>query len=298
MARPLVFRGWRRLATGILLILAPTAPLVAQSSDNEAAPQVQQLYAQAQAAQQQGDAAAAIAKYREMIRLAPHLAAAYNNLGMLYFNQHDYAQASTVLEHGLKLNPNMPTASALLGLSYFELGEDEKAEPLLERAARANPTDDNVQMGAGPRAAESGQERRGDAVPECVSEPNPKDQEALYLLGKTYLQLSEEALGKINQIDPNSYVAHEVAGEIDESMHNYDGALVEYKKAIDQAPQQPGRICAWRMSIGSIGKWDTARDGVSQRSWRIDPNDCTARWKLANSILEANGSSRMRRWRI
>ena len=69
---------------------------------------------------------------------------------------------------------------------------------------------------------------------------NPKDQQAWYLLGKTYLQLSEDALGKIDQIDPNSVVAHEVAGEIDESMHNYDGALVEYKKAADMAPQQPG----------------------------------------------------------
>jgi tetratricopeptide (TPR) repeat protein len=290
MARPLVFRGWRRLATGILLILAPTAPLVAQSSDNEAAPQVQQLYAQAQAAQQQGDAAAAIAKYREMIRLAPHLAAAYNNLGMLYFNQRDFAQASTVLEHGLKVNPNMPTASALLGLSYFELGEDEKAEPLLERAARANPADDNVQMGLAHVLLNLG---KSDEATRCLNaylSRNPKDQQALYLLGKTYLELSEEALGKINRIDPNSYVAHEVAGEIDESMKNYDGALVEFKKAVDQAPQQAGTHLRLANVYWVMGKWDTAETEF-RAELAIDPNDCTARWKLANSILEANGST-------
>ncbi|MGB9417193.1 MAG: hypothetical protein WCB58_12840, partial [Acidobacteriaceae bacterium] len=56
----------------------------ARSQDAEVTPQVQQLYAQAQAAQQQNDIPAAIQKYREMIRLAPHLAAAYNNLGRLY----------------------------------------------------------------------------------------------------------------------------------------------------------------------------------------------------------------------
>ena len=90
-------------------------------------------------------------------------------------------------------------------------------------------------------------------------EQNPKDQEAWYLLGKTYLQLSEDSLGKINQIDPNSVVAHEVAGEIDESMHNYDGALVEYKKAIDLAPISRTPHVHMANTFWSISKWDSAR---------------------------------------
>ena len=43
----------------------------AQSQNDEVTPQVQQLYAQAQAAQQRDDIPTAIQKYREMIRLAP-----------------------------------------------------------------------------------------------------------------------------------------------------------------------------------------------------------------------------------
>src|SRR5258708_30615046 len=93
-------------------------------------------------------------------------------------------------------------------------------------------------------------------------EENPRDQQALYLLGKTYLQLSENSLGKINQIDPNSVVAHEVAGEIDESMHNYDGALVEYKKAIDLAPQKPGTHMHMANTFWLIGKWDSAQEEI------------------------------------
>src|ERR1700760_4441952 len=99
-----------------------------QPQDNEVTPEVQQLYAQAQAAQQRQDIPAAIEKYRQMIHLAPHLAAAYNNLGRLYFNQHDYGHASQTLAQGLRLNPNMPTASAMLGMSYLETGQTQKAE--------------------------------------------------------------------------------------------------------------------------------------------------------------------------
>ena len=78
------------------------------------------------------------------------------------------------------------------------------------------------------------------STPICSSSGRDERSPGVVLTRPLYLQLSEDALGKINQIDPNSVTAHIVAGEIDESMHNYDGALVEYKKAADLAPQQPG----------------------------------------------------------
>lgn len=260
------------------------------SADNEVTPQVQELYAQAKAAQERGDNAEAVEKYRAMLKLAPHLAPAYNNLGMLYFNQRDYAHAVEALEQGLKINSDMPTASTLLGLSYAQLGESEKAEPLLEAAVRANPNDDNAEMALAHALINL--KKYDEATPYLKNflERNPKDQQAWYLLGKSYLQLSEDALGKINQIDPNSVTAHEVAGEIDESMRNYDGALVEYKKAIDMAPKQPGTHLHMANTYWLIGKWDSAQTEF-KAELANDPKNCTARWKLANATLEANGAA-------
>ena len=285
-----MFRGPGKMASGAILLLCLTAPLFAQSSGDEVTPKVQQLYAEAKSAEQQGDVNAAIDKYREMIRLAPHLAAAYNNLGMLYFNQREFAQAAPVLERGLRVDANMPTAIAMLGLSYYELGENDKAEPLLERAARANPSDDNVQLGLAHVLVSLGKDEEATHALNQYLQRNPKDVQALYLLGKTYLQMSEDTLGEINRIDPNSYVAHEVAGEIDEDMRNYDGALLEFKKAVDLAPQQPGTHLRLGNVYWVMGKWDSA-----QAEFRTElanaPTDCIARWKLANSIMEANGST-------
>ena len=127
----------------------------------------------------------------------------------------------------------------MLGMSYLETGQAAKAEEPLEAALRANPKDTMVQMALAKVRIRLHKYDGAVDLLKSYTEQNPRDQEAWYLLGKTYLQLSEDSLGKINQIDPNSVVAHEVAGEIDESMHNYDGALVEYKKAIDLAPDQP-----------------------------------------------------------
>ena len=114
--------------------------------DDEVTPEVQHLYAQANAAGQSGDECEPPSKsIKAIIKFAPHLSAAYNNLGMLYFDRRDYAHAAKVLQHGLELNPNM-TSAAMLGMSYVQLGENEKAEPLLRKALRANPKDDQLEM--------------------------------------------------------------------------------------------------------------------------------------------------------
>jgi tetratricopeptide (TPR) repeat protein len=288
---PLLRKACRTGTLAALLCLSLSAIATdAQSSEDEVTPQVQALYAQAKAAQQRGDNTEAIAKYRAMLKLAPHLAPAYNNLGMLYFNEHDYEHAAQILKHGLELNPDMPTASALLGMSYHEMGDHAQAEPLLEAAVRANPNDDNLQIALARTLVDLGKYEAATPYLRSYLERNPKDQQAWYLLGKTYLQLSEDALGKINQIDPNSVTAHIVAGEIDESMHNYDGALVEYKKAADLAPQQPGTHEHVGNTFWVTGKWESAESEFAAEL-KNNPNNCTARWKLANATLEANGSA-------
>jgi tetratricopeptide (TPR) repeat protein len=269
-----------------LLALSGTTGL-AQSSDDEVTPEVQRLYAQARAAQQQGDNPSAIEKYRAMIHVAPHLAAAYNNLGMLYFNEHDFSQAAQTLEKGLQLNPDMPGASAMLGTSYFEMGEAQKAEAPLDTALRANPNDNLAEMTLAKALIRLRKYDKAVDTLKHYTQRNARDQEAWYLLGKSYLQMSEDSLGKINEIDPNSVVAHEVAGEIDESMHNYDGALVEYKKAAEMAPSRPGTHLHLATAYWSISKWESARTEF-EAELKNDPNNCSARWKLGNTILELN----------
>ena len=276
------------LFLGLLVPLAGRA-LPPQGND-EVTPEVQNLYAEAKAARQRGDSATAIDKYNQILKLAPHLAAAYNNLGMLYFDGHDYQRAVEVLQRGLELNANMPGATAMLGMSYFQIGRNDKAQPLLESALRANPKDDQVEMVLIHVLINAQRLQEASLKLNDFVARNPKNQEAWYLLGKSYLQLSEDALKKIDEIDPDSVVAHEISGEIDESMHNYDLALVEFKKAIDKAPKMPGTHMHMGDAFWNMGKWQSAQEEFRAELVN-DPNNCIAGWRLANSILEANDSA-------
>ena len=252
-------------------------------------PRVQQLYAEAKAAQQSGDVQRSIAKYQAMLKLAPHLAPAYNNLGMLYFDSRAYAEASDTLRAGLALDSSMNTAKALLGLSDAKLGRNEQAGKELEEALAANPADDRVELALAHLLIAGGNDEQGIAHLHTYLARNSKDQQAWYLLGKTYLKLSEQSLAQIDAIDPNSVTAHEIAGEVDESMHNYDGALAEYNKAVQLAPDQPGTHYHLGNAFWLQGRWDLA-----EKEFRIelrnDPANCTTEWKLGNSVLAENGA--------
>jgi tetratricopeptide (TPR) repeat protein len=274
-----------RAIFGIVLLITTlfSSQIKAAEPDSEA--RVQALYAEAKSAEASGDSAAAIAKYQAIIGIAPRLASAYNNLGLLYFKNRDYENAVKVLEQGLKRNPAMPTASALLGISLSELGRYAEARPRLEEALRRNPKDSNAEKVLANDLTKLGDLEAAAAHLRTLSRREPGDQEIWYLLGQVYMHLSEQALSKMNAIDPDSELVHEMSGEIMENMKNYDGALLEYKKASEMTPQKPGIHYKLGNLYWTIAQWDSAAKEF-QAELANDPRNCRAQASIGAILIE------------
>src|SRR5438552_4032678 len=269
----------------ILALLYFVSPVLAQSGVASDDARVQQLYAEAKAAEAQGNLSAATAKYESLLELAPRLAPAYNNLGALYLRQREFRKAAAVLEQGLKIDPHMSSASALLGISLYELGDYANARTRLEAALRANPKDDNAELFLANDLIKLGELNLAAGHLQQLSNRQPKNQEIWYMLGKVHMKLSELALAKLNEIDPDSVWVHQISGEVMESMKNYDGALIEYKKAVALAPNQPGIHYLLGNTYWALANWsDAAREFRTEIA--NDPSNCAAQWKIANTILE------------
>lgn len=258
-----------------------------QKPQSDSSPTVERLYEEAKTAQAAGDLDTATAKYEAILKIAPRLGSAYNNLGLLYFQQREFAKAAAVLKKGLKIDPKMPSASALLGMSLYELGDYAGARPRLEAALRVNPNDKRAEMFLARDLVHL--EDFDDAATHLhhLARTDPENQEVWYLLGKVHIKLSENAIAKMTSIDPNSALAHEMSGEIMESMKNYDGALVEYKKAVDVAPHRAGTQYALGNAYWHIGQWEKATEHF-RAELQNDANNCMAQWKLGNIVLEQN----------
>ena len=283
---------FRLAATLIVLLSIICFPSVlsAQSEDNAGDAQVQKLYGEAKAAEAHGDMAAAAAYYESLLQIAPRLAPAYNNLGSLYLRQREYKKAAAVLEKGLKIDPRMSSASALLGMALYEMADYAGAERSLESALRANPKDNNAELFLANDLIKLGEFQRAADHLRQLSQREPENQEVWYLLGKMHMKLSEEALSKLNALDPDSVWSHEISGEVMESMKNYDGALLEYKKAVEVAPQQAGTHYHLGNAYWSLSMWDAATEQF-RAELANDPANCMAQWKIGNIILEQHGDS-------
>lgn len=285
--------GYRRALLFTLAVVFPVFWTTFVSAETQSAgtqdEKVQELYGEARAAASQGDLVTAVAKYEELLRVDPKLAAAYNNLGSLYLRQKEYKKAAATLDKGLKLDPKMTSAMALLGIAEYEVGDFASSRKHLETVLRANPKDDNAELFLANDLMRMGDMGAAIRHLEQLSSRQPQNQEVLYLIGKLHMKLSEEALAKLNEIDPNSVWSHEISGEVMESMKNYDGALVEYKKAVELAPD----LASAHFSLGNA-YWALARWKDAAREFEIvvssDPGNCSAHWKIGNAILEQHES--------
>jgi tetratricopeptide (TPR) repeat protein len=95
----------------------------------------------------------------------------------------------------------------------------------------------------------------------------------------------------MNSIDPNSVWAHELSGEVMESMNNYDGAIVELKKAVEIAPRRAGVHYKLGDAYWTQSQWDAAAEQF-QAELAVDPANCAARWKIGNIGLQKNGDAK------
>ena len=269
----------------LFIVLADPNHLGAQVLSASTEERIASLHEEASSAETKGDLSTAIEKYRQILKLDPHLGPAYNNLGALYFKQGQFQDAATILEQGLKVDRSMASASALLGLSLFQMGEYSKAKAPLETALKSNPNDDNAELALVNDLTKLGDFESAAVHLRQLAKRQPGNQHVWYLLGRVYMQLSEQALGKVNQIDPNSVWAHEISAELMDSMKNYDGAIVEYKKALEIAPKQPGLHFKLGDLYWSLSQWDNATEQFEQEQ-AIDPRNCMVEWKLGDILIQ------------
>ncbi len=262
----------------LVILLAFAMQAVAQPA------RVEQLYKEAKTAEARGDLPTAIAKYELMVSADPTFAEAYNNLGSLYFDTHQYEKAEATLKRGLALRPHMGSASAVLGSTYLALGDTGNACTQLENAVRDNPKDarseDLLEQALIQKKDYSAVARRLEAR---VAH-DPKNQDALYRLGKVYLEMSQSSLLRARDLNPDSALAHELQGEAFEALGNLKQAQAEYQAAVQISPDKPGT----HEHLGDIlwvqGQWAPSR-AEFEAELRNDPNNCSARWKAANTYL-------------
>jgi tetratricopeptide (TPR) repeat protein len=291
---PKVMMG-QYLNTAILIVLAsfwinPTSP-----AKEDTGGRIQLLYQDAVRSEKQGRIDQAIGDYQAITRLNPKLAAAYNNLGRLYWQKGNLEAAITTLKHACKLNPALAAAHAMIGFSYYEMRHFTAAQRELAEALKLRPTDRNVKLFLARSMEAAGDFEGAMELLDQLRKEDPRNPEVLFSLGSVYAELAKSTLTAIQTIDPNSYLVEVLLARSDEAQELYSDAAVHYNKAIEKAPipNVPDLYYHYGHVLWLAGHFQEAL-AEYRRVLELNPYDYRACWEASRILLPSSPKEALR----
>jgi tetratricopeptide (TPR) repeat protein len=247
------------------------------------------------------DAARAYEKLRE---LSPETAEVHAQLGMIYFQQHDFARAVPPLRQALKLKPALPNVDILLSMCLSELGRYKEALSGLQKGF-GQSADTALRRLAGLQLQRAytglGKDDKAVEVALQLSRLYGDDPEVLYHTGRLFSNYAYLMTMKLADVAPGSVFMHLAAGEANESMGNYDSALDEYRKVLALEPGRPGiHYRMGRVFLARARPPHAEADAEAQAAreldaeLRIDPTNADAAYELGEIQRKAGDLDKAR----
>lgn len=204
--------------------------LPAQQSDLE------QVYREAQQAQNAGNITLAAQKYEEIIKLQPNMAEAYANLGNLYFQLNKYDQAAASYKHALRLKPALAGPNFFLGVMAFNARSYQEALRYLKEAAAGEPQNEFVHAYLGYTFYALGDFDSAAGRLEKAAALQPGDTDLVYSLGKSYGHLAESSILELKRRYRDSFYTYLARAHVFEADQDWKRAAEDYKAALEKEP--------------------------------------------------------------
>ncbi len=225
-------------------------------------------------------------------------------LGMIYFQQHDFARAVPTLRQALKLKPGLPNVDILLAMCLSEIGQYEEALPGLQKGF-GQSSDTALRRMTGLQLQRTytglGQDDKAVEVALQLTRLYKDDPEVLYHTGRLFSNYAYLMTMRLAEVAPTSVWMHQAAGEANESLASYDGALDEYRKVLALAPDRPGihyrlgRVFLAR-ARPPLSEADAEANAAREfeQELRIDPTNADAAYELGEIRRKAGDLDKAR----
>jgi Flp pilus assembly protein TadD len=200
-------------------------------------------FRKAAALARKGDIDEAERAYVAGLRIAPQSAAAYNNLGALYFEQRQFARAASAFRNASRLLPSDPEVAFNLGLSLYKLGDDTAAIPhLIDGQKSSHAVQANLLLGICYFATRQWN-KSIDAL-EKYRKQDTGNAQILFMLQQAYARAGNQesslaAATELLKLHADSPYTHQMLGEAYDRDGDVDHAAEEFQLAIAADPSAP-----------------------------------------------------------
>ena len=191
-----------------------------------------ELFAQAQAAQQQADYRTAAKCYEEIVKLRPDVPEAWANLGLMHQFLEEYPEADRNFQIALSKNPRLYVPNLFLGLNQLRERQPAKALHYLKTAENLNSKDEQAALGLARAYQAAHEDLSASKWFSRAAEINPADSDAWYGLGTAYLSLQDEAVIELGRLGQNGPYARALVAEAFVTQGRTKDAIIIYNQLL------------------------------------------------------------------
>lgn len=181
--------------------------------------------------------------WKNVIDNYPRSYTAHNNLGAIYFYNHDYEKALQYFLKAIDIKPDYAAAYSNTCKVYSLKNENDKALPYCLKAIYADPYTENAYLILGDLFLPSDIFLALEMYNKALL-VNPYNSVGYYKLCLTYLKLREYDIAcdlcvKTIYLDPDNAYAYKNIGEVFLHKKQYDKSIAYYLKALSIDPNMP-----------------------------------------------------------
>lgn len=209
---------------------------------------------------QSGELKAAETAYVDAIRKFPNFLRAYRNLGIVYVQEGNFAQATPMLLKALELGGQGADLYGMLAYSYLSLGNTEAALRAYEQALFFQPDGRDWRMGKVQCLVNLGRQDEAIKMIDGLIKEFPQQTDLLLLQSNAYIAKNDpasaaatlEILRASGHANTNATV---LLGDIYLNFNQPDLAIELYREAASQADLSADRALRIAHRLANLGNW-------------------------------------------
>ncbi|HXN48965.1 MAG TPA: tetratricopeptide repeat protein [Bryobacteraceae bacterium] len=269
-------------------VLVPALLLIHTAFAQDADPA--QLFREATEAQQHGDDALAVEKYRALIKLRPDSVAAHANLGAALTHLRRFDEAIAEYERALAGAPDQLQIRANLALAYYKAGRIDRAAAEFEKLHGLAPQEKRFTFLLADCWLQQGDNRKVIDLLEPLDAQNRDDMTFCYLYGTALMRddrqdRAQEVMDRIFK-NGDSAQARVLMASARMKMQDWKGAKADLDRAVEIDPALPGVHSLLGVVLDEL--MDNTAGAQYQKELEVNPNDFSANFHLGVYALHDN----------
>jgi len=261
----------------VSLLLVAAGAAAGQSANPEL------LFREAVAAQQRGDDAAAVSKYRELMKLYPDAIEVRANLGATLARMGRFDEAIEQYRAALAKSPGNAALRMNLALAYYKKGASKEAIEQLAPLHQEQPGDARIATLLGDCYTHTGQDDRAIAILTPVEAAHPEDLGVEWLLGSALIRTGRkrEGLERVDKVARQGHNAEAclLAGQTALNLNEFERARDYADAALAIDAKLPGALTLRGTVLtylgDNVGSIETLRKALA-----VNPDDFEAHLSL------------------